>query len=138
MYVGEMQVGDLLTLQIYTTSGGAGALPDDPPRATVYSTTASIESHLLPIHDERNVTGRFWHCIPLDSKYSEGQYWVHYIWSVSGVTKTSVEAFRIVAGGNQRGTGISMEHFRRPPNDFILLQTDANLLLRKKNPEVTV
>lgn len=133
MYTGELQLGDLLTLQIYTES-----LPDDPPTANVYSSTGRVGSYLLPIHDARNVTGRFWYCIPLDSKYSVGQYWVHYLWEISSVTKSSVSAFRIVAGGDSNGTGISMEHFRRPPNDFILLQTDGGLLLRKKNPEVTV
>ena len=114
----------------------ASVEPTDAPRAIVYSTSGIVESRLIPVLDSRNVTGRFWLCIPLDSKYSAGYYWVQYLYVVSGTTKSEIEAFSIRAGGNIRGTGISMEHFRRPPNDYILLQTDGGVLLRKKNPEV--
>ena len=138
MYRGEFQLGDLMALQLFTTSAGAGVLPDNPPRATVYSSAGIIESHLLPVTDVRGVTGRFWLCVSLDSKYGNGQYWVYYLYTAAGVKKGSLESFRIVPGGSTKGTGISMEHFRRPPNDFILLQTDAGFLYRKKNPEVSV
>jgi hypothetical protein len=136
MYRGEFQLGDLLSLQLQTTSAGAGAEPDDAPRAFVYSPSGIVESHLLPVTDERNVTGRFWICLPLDSKYSTGYYWIHYLYVMGGVTKSTLESFEIVAGGDSKGTGISMEHFRRQPNDFVIVQTDGGFLLRKKNPEV--
>ena len=139
MYIGEFQLGDLLPLQLYTkTVGGVGTLPDDPPRAIVCSTSGQVESHLLPTTDERSTVGRFWHCIPIDARYVEGQYWIQYLYVVTGNIISTLESFRVVPGGHERGTGVSMTHFRRPPNDFILMQTDGGLLLRKKNPEVTV
>lgn len=138
MYLGEKQQGDLLSLQVYTTSSGVGVLPDEPPRAVVIGESGQVESHLLPIDDERNVTGRFLHLVPLDAKYSEGRYWIQYYFQTSGTTVSEIHSFVIVPGGDPKGTGIAMEHFRRPPNDFILLQTDGGFLLRKKNPEVHV
>ena len=137
MYRGEYQLGDLFALQLFTDSSGTPTNPTSAPRARVYSSSAFVEDHLLPITDSRNVAGRFWFCIPLSSKYSAGYYFVQYTYVISGTTKSTMESFRILAGGDSSGTGISMQHFRRPPDDFIMLQTDGGVLLNKKNPEVS-
>lgn len=137
MFRGTYQLGDLFALQLLAMGANASVEPTNAPRAIIYSTSALIESRLMPVSDSRNVAGRFWFCIPLDAKYAAGYYFVQYLYIVSGTTKSVLESFRILAGGDAKGTGISMEHFRRPPNNFIILQTDGGLLLRKKNPEVT-
>jgi len=137
MYRGEYQLGDLIALQLSTSIDGALVQPDDAPRALIMSDSGIVENVQLPITDNRNIAGRFWHCISLDAKYSTGYHWIQYLSVISGITRSSVESFNIQVGGNIRGTGISMEHFRRPPNDFVLVQVDSGFLIRKKNPEVT-
>lgn len=135
-YRGEYQLGDLFALEVVCFAGEVTVQPDDAPRAVVLGTSGVVESRLMPILDSRNVTGRFWECISLDGKYSPGYYWVQYLYAVSGVTKAALDSFRVLAGGNISGTGIAMEYFRRPPNDYVLVQNDAGALVRRKNPRV--
>lgn len=136
MYAGNYQLGDLYPLQVLCTASDASVLPDDAPRAVVYDNTGVVESTLMPVTDSRNTTGRFHFLVNLDGKYSVGYHWVLYQYYVSSTLHTKLESFEIVAGGDVNGSGISMEYFRRPPNDYVLVQSDTGVLYRRKNPEV--
>jgi len=124
-------------LQVVCFSGDVITRPDDAPRAIMWDNSGIIESVRMPICDKRNTAGRFRHFINLDGKYSAGHHWVQYMYQISSTVRSKIESFQILGGGNVSGSGISMEYFGRPPNAYVLVQTDGGVLVRRKNPQVT-
>jgi hypothetical protein len=136
-WIGEYQLGDRLPLTLWVRSSDSPTLPDNPPRAIIYSGTKQIENFLLPVVDQPNETALFRTIVNLDGKYSTGKHLVQFIYALSSVIKSEVDSFEILPGGNVNGTGLSMDFFTVNPNRYVLVHTDIGSLVRRKNPMVT-
>lgn len=131
------QLGDILPLRVRTLSpAGVPTEPDDVPAAFVYSDSALIETHLLPVREQAELTGYFQHSVPLDSKYSTGHHAVQYVYFLSGTAYGILEQVDVQEGGDDRGAGIAIEYFRQPSADYVLYLTDQGFLRRHQNPSV--
>jgi len=137
MWIGEYQLGDLLPVVLWVRSGKTPTLPDAPPRAIIYSSTAQVESFLLPIVDQREETAIFHRQAALDGKYSTGQHVIQLVYAISSVVKAEIHRFNVLPGGNANGTGIAMEYFAVQPIRYLLVQNDSGALIRRKNPVLT-
>lgn len=138
MYLGEFQLGDMLPVSMWCLSGDTPTNPDAIPNVTVWSTTAIVETVSIPIFDQNNITGFFRHLLNLDGKYSTGKHTVISRYTMSGVEKVEKSDFEIIAGGDASGAGIAMEYFRPGIPAYVLYQADTGVLLRKKNPSVSI
>jgi len=137
MWLGEYKLGDRLPLNLWVRSSSAPTLPDDPPRAIVSSTSAQVESLLMPVKDQLNETALFFTQVCLDGKYSTGMHLVQYIYQLSSTVTSEIHTFNILGGGDDDGTGIAMEYFSVSPSEYLLVQSDNGNLIRRKNPRLT-
>lgn len=123
-------------------AAGTPTAPDSAPTMKIYTATgtSSVVSKSIPPRDKFNSTGYFEYQQPLNSLFSTGLYYVLYTWTISSTTYTQadVDVFRIVAGGDNTGSVISMFYLDRPDgNDFILAQLDMGSVVWHRGPSVS-
>ena len=131
------QLGDVVPLACLTKNGsGTPALPDDSPVARIYSDNAPVATLSLPIADRYQRPGFFELPLLLDARFAVGRCSVVYQWAIGGVKGGDIDYFEVVAGGDQDGAGLALYYFERPTSSFVLLQTDAGRIVRRRNPQL--
>lgn len=136
MYIGTYRLGEMVPLIVQCVDGsGTPGEPDEAPRAFVASTSHVVMKQ-LPVLDKTGIDYMFGYPLSLDGQFSVGRYTIDVTYKISSTLYSKTESFEIVAGGDSRGRGIAMTYFKPHGTAFVLMQTDAGKLLKKKNPRV--
>jgi hypothetical protein len=138
MFLGHYQLGSLLPLCVWCrTHAGVPTEPDAAPCAHIFAEDGSVAyAATLPILDRQRITGYFHDRLNLDGRFSTQRYSILYNYTIATNPLVDQAEFEVVAGGDARGSGISMQLVRQHAADYVLLQSHAGQLERLKNPEV--
>lgn len=139
MYRGRTTLGRIVQLGLWCrNASGTPTLPDTAPSARVYKEDGTlVETFKMPINDRYFVTGFFSFGLFLGTGlYAVGRYRVRYQYLLAGVARTDEDSFDVLDGGNGHGLGISSFYYRRPINNFLLIQSEGGRLLRRRSPHV--
>jgi hypothetical protein len=138
VYRGLYQLGDFVNLAVLTTdSAGLPAAPDAAPKVDIYdSSSVVVAGQGVPAIDRTIVTGLFGLRLPLDGKFSPGQYTAVYRWTVGAFSGQETDTFEVLPGGHPDGAVVAAFYLDKPHARFIVQQTDAGKIVRGRNPEV--
>lgn len=138
-YLGRYRLGEIVPIILQTLDDSLTPTnPTNAPVAVVYdSSDSAVRSVKLPIMDQADVTGLFHYPLSLDNVFSAGTHEVIVHFTVGSTIKVVILSFEIVAGGDYDGSGIEMYYFRHPLRNYLLLQTDAGLIRKLRNPRAT-
>lgn len=134
--LGRFQLGDWLPIQMVTYDETRQPVaPTAAPVMTIYdaSGTATLSRSIPPMHVGVK-TGLFKFEQPLNSDFSAQQYFAHVSWTEGTHDGAELFAFRVVAGGNNKGAYDSLYFYSRPHADFIVGKTDMGTLETRRNP----
>lgn len=136
-YLGDWQAGMELPIVCQATDGLSPAWPDRAPQLALYNGATLIRRVDMPADAQAQIPGLFRYPLFLDDTFpSSGNIHGFVQWVNDGDAFAVPLFFRILPGGDSIGTIISMTYVRRPSMGFIVYQTDAELILRAKNPRV--
>lgn len=136
-YLGRYQLGDWLPIneECFTTAATEVA-PTAHPTVSIYKAndTPVLDAAKLAPFDKPTRTGWFRTEVFLGSSYSTGRYHGLISWASGGSNYATQFCFDIVAGGNNSGTYIGLEHYRRPHADYVVGLLDGGTLEFRRNP----
>lgn len=139
MWRGAFQLGDHVALGCATfNESGAQESPVECPSMRIYdSGGTAVVSKKIPPSQDRTVRGLFHYAQFLGPEFSEGRHYVVYEWMTSGgYFGQETDCFMILPGGSAVGNVISLFFFDRPEAKFVVGQTDAGVILLKRNPRI--
>lgn len=138
MNLGDWQLGSELPVVLQATDGTSPAWPDAAPQLVLYNGTTFLKRILMSADPQAQSPGLFRLNLFLDASYpASGQLNGAIQWTNNGNVFSQTVWLRIIPGGDSDGSVIAMAFVRRPSASFVLWQTDAGVLFRGSNPNIT-
>jgi len=141
MYLGRYQRGSeiYITLQATKQDGVTPDVPESAPFIQVYidgNPPLLLQTVVMSAYQPGAFPGSFRASMFLGNLYtSTGDHFCVVRWVDSdGLPCTQAYRFELIAGGDGNGSIISMTEVVRPDARYLLCQTDAGNLIRRKNP----
>ena len=137
MWLGNFNLGDEITLPIYTTD--ASNMPADPTLAhgvAVRGSSGNVVFQDRAWQVDANVTGLFQYRLQLGSDFSEGWYIARYSYDIGGSPFLDVDVFYVNGLGAEDGNVISLYHWELPHGQFVARHQADNDLVFGFNPRV--
>lgn len=138
MYRGRRVLGQEICLGVLCVNGSR--VPSEPtaaPTLSIYSDSARVVGGLtIPPADRYGSPGYFQRKVFLDGRFTTGQYRAVMRYTIGAYEGVAVDTFEIVPGGDAAGTPIAMYFYRRPNCDWVIQQTDAGTILKRRNPRL--
>lgn len=136
-FIGRFQLGDVLPLLLVTRDASlTPQVPTVPPAVTIWSSSAKVEKHEMPMIERFITDGMFLARVFLGSAYSTGLYTVSYNYAVGSYQGVETDSFEILPGGSVDGNVMSMYFYRRPQADFIVQGLDSGKIVQGRNPSI--
>lgn len=145
-YRGRYFLGDEIPLGcLCVNSSGVPAVPDACPQLEIYSPSAKVKGGWLPgglagsgsgipVLDRYKATGLFQVRLLLNGAFAPGQYQATYRWTIGAFNGMEQDTFEVLAGGDAKGSAISMDYYRPPHAAFLVRQLDSGQLVANRNP----
>ena len=136
-YRGRYQLGQSIPLLLQcVNASGVPTVPDAAPTLEVWSSSAKVQSLLIPVIDRYQVTGLFTYTLFLDQSYAAGGYRAVFSWRSGTFRGLTVDHIEVLAGGDGRGAVIAMHYYLRPHARFLVQELNSGLLIKGRNPVV--
>ena len=111
--------------------------PTAAPTFRVYNESGTnIVNGSLPPTERYTTTGLHEYMLPLNSSFSAGRYFVRYAYAISGTNYVDFDAFEVLAGGDAKGSEISVFFLDRPDSDWIISTVDQGAVTLNRGPRV--
>ena len=135
MFLGRLQLGDLLPLVFSTTDASdTPTLPDAPPSVIIYNDSGAIIQKLLPVVDRYIVTGLFFLPVIIDNQFAAGRHRVLFSYMLSSTAYAKTAEFEVLSSGGTDGMASAMHMFQLPNVDYAVIASNRGRIKRFRNP----
>lgn len=137
MFRGRFQQGEFVPLTVACiNAAGAPVAPDAAPTVNVYGPTGTkiLAAKPIPTMDRFGTVGLFGWGLFLNDLYPAGHYTAAYKWASGAFAGGDLDWFEIAAGGDPKGSLISLYWFEQPQAGHVIQELDSGRLAIGNNP----
>jgi hypothetical protein len=137
MFRGRFQQGEFVPLGVACiNAAGAPVAPDAAPTLNVYgpSGTKLLAAKPIPTMDRFGTTGLFAFGLFLNETFPAGHYAVAYQWASGAFAGGELDCFEVKAGGDPKGSLISLYWFEQPQAGHVIQELDSGRLTVGSGP----